>query len=1468
VWLIRLLRRESMNPGFVLPFWPTKPVDSGDKHTDWHLFFTSYCPYLFRSVLICFLLLCGAQPLWATGEVTFNGGGSYSAGVVRPDSYTLSSPSGIALDASGNIYITDSNNHRDLKVTARGHASVLPTGSFAPSNVSRRTVDRAGNVYIVDAAQQRIVKLTGRGVTSVLNLADVRLCEPTAVTVDGAGNIYIADAGDGRNNGQIVKVMSSGAASVLNLANLSNLGGGMIVPSGVAVDAEENVYFTNSPRPGYAGLMKVPALGVPSVLAGWSGGANGDDTFTYPFGLAVDAAGNVYVADGAKGIVKVTPAGATSVLNTGSLKLNPMGLALDAADNIYVADTGNDRLVKLTIMPAVNFGEIALGAPAVTQSLSFNIPAGVTLGTVPFAVLTVGTTGADFQSVNSGTTCVAGTTNAACVVKVNFLPLAPGLRRGAVVLYDSSNNPVTTVPIYGLGDAPMVAFSPGTASVISTGSVSLHFPSRIALDGAGNMYVGNLVGANVVKIGPGGSSASLVSTPGLTLGQVSGVALDGAGNLYIADYTNSQIIEVTVAGGASVLSLSGLTTPLVSPTDLTIDGAGNLYIADYGNARVVMVTPTGTASVVNTGTYTIPPSGLASVAVDATGTVYIADQINNQVITVPTAGVPAILVPASFGQLNGPRGVAVDGMGNVYIADTGNNRIVTVTKAGIISELQVLNLPAPSSLNSVGGIAVDGNGLLYITDSGNNRLVKVDVTAASLSFGQTLVGAPSIDSPKTVIVTNLGNQPLVFSTNPSTSLADFGFNTGDANPCAASTQVAAGSTCHISINFTAQQLGTRSDSVTLKDNALNSLTIQQHVALSGTGVPPADTTAVALSVNPTAVPANQTITITATVTDRTSGHASTVPTGAVTFIDTLGTTAVSLNGGNPVTLDTSGNATLLGVTLTGLGSHTITAYYSGVSGSFLPNDNATPVIVTKSTQTITFPNPGTQIYGGTVTLAATAGSGLPVTYKVNSGPATLNGSSKLTMTGTGSVTVTASQTGSSQWAAASDVSVTFSVSSAPLTITALDQTKTYDGTAFPTASYAVNYNGFVNGDTFAALSGTLSYGGNAVGATNAGSYAITPGGLTSSNYAITFTSGTLTINKVTLTATGNNATMTYGTSLPSLTGTLAGMVAGDIMTASWTTTATATSAAGTYPITPVLNDPGNKQGNYTLTSTNGTLTINKAGAVAAVQTSAIAVLLKSALTFTARVTSATSGTPTGSVNFMDGSTSLGSATLDNTGYATLTLSTLSAGSHSITTVYAGDTNFTTNTSSVLTQTVQDFQFSINGTSATDTTQAVLSATVLSGQIATYQFQLTPTNGTTFPSVVTLTLTGLPTGATYTITPLTLAAGSGAQSVTVQVYTARSTADLRPRGQKLPIFALGLLLPMMGLVQLCRSTQSRTKRAALLLLLLLAIGILGMAGCGGGSGGGGGGHASQTYTLQLNATSGSLQHFTMLGLTIQ
>ena len=160
-----------------------------------------------------------------------------------------------------------------------------------------------------------------------------------------------------------------------------------------------------------------------------------------------------------------------------------------------------------------------------------------------------------------------------------------------------------------------------------------------------------------------------------------------------------------------------------------------------------------------------------------------------------------------------------------------------------------------------------------------------------------------------------------------------------------------------------------------------------------------------------------------------------------------------------------------------------------------------------------------------------------------------------------------------------------------LTVTAQDQTKVYGAAD---SGFTAAYSGLVDGETSAALGGTLTF--SRVPGEDVGTYAITPAGLTSTNYAITFASGTLTINPAGLTITADNQSKAYGAALPGLTVSYSGWVNGDTAASltippAVTTTGTASSAVGTYPITA----SGAVDANYTISYVAGTLTVNPVG---------------------------------------------------------------------------------------------------------------------------------------------------------------------------------------------------------------------------------------------------------------------------------
>jgi hypothetical protein len=279
-------------------------------------------------------------------------------------------------------------------------------------------------------------------------------------------------------------------------------------------------------------------------------------------------------------------------------------------------------------------------------------------------------------------------------------------------------------------------------------------------------------------------------------------------------------------------------------------------------------------------------------------------------------------------------------------------------------------------------------------------------------------------------------------------------------------------------------------------------------------------------------------------------------------------------------------------------------------------------------QTISFGPLPDHTYGDApFQVSATANSALPVSFAILSGPATMSGN-QVTITGTGTVVVEASQAGDASHSAAPVVDQSFTVNPAPLTITADDQTTVY-GAGLP--ALTASYSGFVNGDTVASLTTAPSLGTTATSASPVGTYSITAAGAADSDYAISYVSGTLSITPAALTVTADNQTKIYGTALPDLTFSYSGFVNGDTAAAvsgspSISTTATAGSAPGTYPI--VVGQGSLADANYQCTFVNGTLTVTAAPLSAA----AVNFTATAGAPYTGAVATFINADPFGSIN--------------------------------------------------------------------------------------------------------------------------------------------------------------------------------------------------------------------------------------------
>jgi len=588
-----------------------------------------------------------------------------------------------------------------------------------------------------------------------------QLHDPFGVAVDSAGNLYIADFGNNRirkvSNGVITTVAGNGTAGFSG-DNGSATSAQLYNPVGVALDSAGNLYIADG---GNFRIRKV-SNGVITTVAGNGtpgyGGDNGPATSAQFYGLsavAVDSAGNVYIADsGNDRICVLTPVSSC----TYSVSPTAPQVSGSGGNLIVSIQTGASCLWAVSGLPGwitVSGATSGVGSAAVTLVVSPN-------------------TGA----ARSGTISVAG-------VSVTTTQAAAGSAFGQTYT-------ISTVAGNGTGTD---GFSGDNGPATSAGLDAC----GVSVDPAGIYYIADCDDNRVRKVtngvittvaGSGNPGFSGDNGPAASaqLNDPWGVAVDSADNLYIADTNNDRIRKVTngvitTVAGSGNLGFSGDNGPAASaqlyvPAGVAVDPAGNLYIADLRNSRVrkvsngVIITVAGNGVCCDFSGDNGPAASAQlyfpqGVAVDPGGNLYIADTRNNRIrkvtngviTTVAGSGNPGFSGdngPAASAQLYVPAGVAVDSAGNLYIADTGNSRIRKVTN-GVITTVAGSgnpgfsgdNGPAASAQLSVpAGVAVDSAGNIYIADNARIRIL----TPCAFSVGPVSLQASASGGTLTVAI--------------------------------------------------------------------------------------------------------------------------------------------------------------------------------------------------------------------------------------------------------------------------------------------------------------------------------------------------------------------------------------------------------------------------------------------------------------------------------------------------------------------------------------------------------------------------------------------------------------------------------------------------------------------------------------------------------------------------------------------
>jgi sugar lactone lactonase YvrE len=728
----------------------------------------------------------------ATGTINTaagNGKAGYSGNNGPATSAELKTPGDVAVDSEGDLFIADTKNHvvREVNTygiitTFAGNGTAGYSGDNSPAtsaeldNPAGLAVDASGDLFIADSGADVVREVYFNGIITTVagvglgggfngdNIPAIGayLFSPMGVALDSSGDLFIADTGNNRirevNTKGIITTVAGNGTAGFSGDNGPATSAELYNPTGVAVgsalDSFGDLLIADSMNNRIREVDKVTGV-ITTVAGNGPAGFTGDNgpatsaELHYPNAVVADSTGDLFFADTSNNVVREVDRSGTITTVAGNYTLgpgysgdrgpatkaamhSPTGVALDSAGHLFIADANNNVVREVTV-PAVvviyvqtNLSISTWPSAAHGQALTFTA---VVAASAPGSGTPTGTVTFYDGSIALGTATLSG---------------------GKASL---------KAPLTALGEQQITASYSGDAYFVASATGTI---TTVAGDGTGGYS------------GDGGPAT------GAELFWPKGVAVDASGDLFIADTTNGAIREVVKATGDIRTVASGLG----SPQGVAVDGSGNLFIADTGNnvirelvkstGQLITVAGTGTAGYSGdggpaTGAELNSPTG---VVVDKAGDLFIADANNNVVREVNTSGIITTVAgngtpgysgdggPATSAKLHSPQGVAVDGIGDLFIVDFANHRIREVVKAtGVITTVAGKGTggysgdggPATSAeLLFPTGVVVDAVGDLFIADSGNSVIREVNTSGIITTVaGKSTYGYSGDNGPAT-----------------------------------------------------------------------------------------------------------------------------------------------------------------------------------------------------------------------------------------------------------------------------------------------------------------------------------------------------------------------------------------------------------------------------------------------------------------------------------------------------------------------------------------------------------------------------------------------------------------------------------------------------------------------------------------------------------------------------------------------